>query len=161
MKNASSQALQTKLAENSSVAPHVALFGAFRNGYPLAYATIITILIGAFIYLVCFKTMAMLIQMQRTQQGLSALQPAATSRPTTKFSILIAANGAFSLEDGTAITDLSKTLKQFIKDYLADEFEVTIQADEKANYDRVIDALNALAKAKIKAVTFETTGTPP
>lgn len=42
-----------------------------------------------------------------------------------------------------------------------DKFLVTIEAKSEARYERVIDALNALAKADIANVTFAVAGAEP
>ena len=46
-------------------------------------------------------------------------------------------------------------------DQQRDKVLVTIEAESEARYERVIDALNALAKADIANVTFAVAGTEP
>lgn len=56
-------------------------------------------------------------------------------------------------ELAAGMADLKRT-----GDSLGSRLLVTIQADEDAKYERVVDALDALTRAKVRDVTFTTAG---
>jgi biopolymer transport protein ExbD len=58
---------------------------------------------------------------------------------------------------GKALPELANTLNQLHESSVASKSEVlvTIYANEQAKYDRVIDVLDALTRAKISNVTFQ------
>jgi biopolymer transport protein ExbD len=59
-----------------------------------------------------------------------------------------------------ALTAALQRLKS-AADQQTDKILVTIEAESEARYERVIDALNALAKAEIGNITFAVAGTEP
>lgn len=68
-------------------------------------------------------------------------------------SLSLSETGAPSINDESA-SDLPKALEQLIKSAGKRKLIVTVVAHEKTPYSRVIDILDALAKAGIKDVTF-------
>jgi biopolymer transport protein ExbD len=69
---------------------------------------------------------------------------------------------AFDSPKEKALPALSRTLRRLAASSarLKQSVLVTIEAEEQARYERIIDVLNSLHQAQIQNVTF-TTGTPP
>ncbi len=147
---------------HSRESPHIALYSALRNGHPQAHSCVVLLIVGIFVYFLFFRILADVIHIEK---GLKDTMPMAQSaesktffdnRASAKLSISIAADGSVSFNGESVSGDLSVYLKSFADKNLNNQIRITVSADEKAPYDRIIDVLNSIAVAGLKeGVTFE------
>ncbi|WP_395750470.1 ExbD/TolR family protein [Prosthecobacter sp.] len=105
------------------------------------------------IWLVCYSS----VKVETALKQIDSALPHADSQAgedTSEVTLDIAADGSISLDESDPVTDLSASLRQLVEVSQGTKLLVTIRADEKAAYEDVIKALNALAEARIKNVTF-------
>ena len=120
-----------------------------------------------FVIMLFFMVMAGAVRVERElKTSLPGLAPANLDKPQeTPDEIVVAVEetGAVTLNEEEFDTPESKELPNFTSTLLLLKQEadnrgakviVTIEAEEQAKYDRVIDVLNSMAKAKISNVTF-------
>ncbi|MBX7211314.1 MAG: biopolymer transporter ExbD [Verrucomicrobiaceae bacterium] len=124
-----------------------------------------------FVIMLFFMVMAGAVKVERELK--SALPGIAPSTPTDEqvmpdeIMVGVEESGAVTLNDEELDPPDNKALPNFTSSLMRLKQEadnrgakvlVTIQAEEQAKYERVIDVLNSLAKAKVANVTF-TVGT--
>lgn len=120
-----------------------------------------------FVIMLFFMVMAGAVKVERELKsalpGIAPASPAAEDVPPDEINVGVEETGAVTLNDEELDTPDNKTLPNFTSSLLRLKQEadsrnakvlVTIQAEEQAKYERVIDVLNSLAKAKIANVTF-------
>jgi biopolymer transport protein ExbD len=123
-----------------------------------------------FVIMLFFMVMAGSVQVEQELKtslpGVSTAQPDASELPDD-ITIIVAEDGIVTMNDeefdnvpdkkrAKALPDLADALTRLRKDAQArgSKVLVTLQTEEQAKYERVIDVLNALAKAQIANVTF-------
>jgi biopolymer transport protein ExbD len=123
-----------------------------------------------FVIMLFFMVMAGAVKVERElKTQLPGLGTPAVSDEEQSDEILVVVeeDGVVTLNDEAFDTPNSKALPDFTATLLRLKQEadhrkakvlVTIQAEEQARYERVIDVLNAMAKAKIANVTFTVGG---
>jgi biopolymer transport protein ExbD len=81
-----------------------------------------------------------------------------------EIAILIESDGQVSLNDDPLDTPASKSLPELTRnltqlrsnsDASQSDVMITLYADESARYERIVDTLDALARANIRKVTFQ------
>jgi biopolymer transport protein ExbD len=118
-----------------------------------------------FVILLFFMVMAGAVKTeQRLGLQLPGVPPAASvTMPSSEITVSVAEDGCILLNDevlgaandqrlGSFTVALTRLQQQAAS--LQDKLLVTVEADEQASYQRVMDVLNALAKAKVSNVTF-------
>lgn len=123
-----------------------------------------------FVIMLFFMVMAGAVQVEHELKtslpGVSVAQPDAGDLPD-EITIIVAEDGVVTMNDeefdnvadkkrAKAMPDLTDALTRLRKDAEASgrKVLVTLQTEEQAKYERVIDVLNALAKARVENVTF-------
>jgi biopolymer transport protein ExbD len=120
-----------------------------------------------FVIMLFFMVMAGAVKVERElKTSLPGLAPANLDKPQEmpdEIVVAVEETGAVTLNEEEFDTPESKELPNFTSTLLLLKQEadnrgakviVTIEAEEQAKYDRVIDVLNSMAKAKISNVTF-------
>jgi len=120
-----------------------------------------------FVIMLFFMVMAGAVKVERELKtqlpgiGTPALSDEQT--PPDEITITVEESGVVTLNEEEFDTSDNKSLPNFTATLMRLKQEadsrnakvmVTIQAEEQARYERVIDVLNALAKAKVANVTF-------
>ena len=120
-----------------------------------------------FVIMLFFMLMAGAMKTEATLPGRLPGVPvdAKIKSPDLEILLGVGEDGTITLNDEPFDNPTSKTLPaltttlQRLKaaaDQQKDKVLVTIQAEQEARYERIVDALNALAKAQISNVTFTT-----
>lgn len=120
-----------------------------------------------FVIMLFFMVMAGAVKVERElKTSLPGLAPANLDKPQEmpdEIVVAVEETGAVTLNEEEFDTPESKELPNFTSTLVLLKQEadnrgakviVTIEAEEQAKYDRVIDVLNSMAKAKISNVTF-------
>ena len=120
-----------------------------------------------FVIMLFFMVMAGAVKVERElKTSLPGLAPANLDKPQEmpdEIVVSVEETGVVTLNEEEFDTPESKELPNFTSTLLLLKQEadnrgakviVTIEAEEQAKYDRVIDVLNSMAKAKISNVTF-------
>jgi biopolymer transport protein ExbD len=120
-----------------------------------------------FVIMLFFMVMAGAVKVERElKTSLPGLAPANLDKPQEmpdEIVVAVEETGAITLNEEEFDTPESKDLPNFTSTLVLLKQEadnrgakviVTIEAEEQAKYDRVIDVLNSMAKAKISNVTF-------
>jgi biopolymer transport protein ExbD len=120
-----------------------------------------------FVIMLFFMVMAGAVKVERElKTSLPGLAPANLDKPQEmpdESVVAVEETGAVTLNEEEFDTPESKELPNFTSTLVLLKQEadnrgakviVTIEAEEQAKYDRVIDVLNSMAKAKISNVTF-------
>ncbi len=120
-----------------------------------------------FVIMLFFMVMAGAVKVERElKTSLPGLAPANLDKPLEmpdEIVVAVEETGAVTLNEEEFDTPESKELPNFTDtlkllkqeaDNRGAKVIVTIEAEEQAKYDRVIDVLNSMAKAKISNVTF-------
>ncbi len=120
-----------------------------------------------FVIMLFFMVMAGAVKVERElKTSLPGLAPANLDKPQEmpdEIVVAVEETGAVTLNEEEFDTPESKELPNFTDtlkllkqeaDNRGAKVIVTIEAEEQAKYDRVIDVLNSMAKAKISNVTF-------
>ena len=118
-----------------------------------------------FVIMLFFMVMAGAMKAERCLPGRLPGSPtnANIKLPDIEIILGVSADGMITLNDESFDTPMSKSMPtltatlQRLKaaaDRQEDAVLVTIQAEQDARYERVVDALNALAKAQIANVAF-------
>jgi biopolymer transport protein ExbD len=120
-----------------------------------------------FVIMLFFMVMANSVKMERHLTfGIPAPVPAMDARPVlppTELDVVIAEDGVVMMNDEQydatgqkAMPMFAAALQRISADAVArgDKVLVTIRAEEQASYDRIIDVMNAMSKAKLANVTF-------
>jgi biopolymer transport protein ExbD len=120
-----------------------------------------------FVIMLFFMVMAGAVKVERElKTSLPGLAPANLDKPQEmpdEIVVTVEETGVVTLNEEEFDTPESKDLPNFTSTLLLLKQEadnrgakviVTIEAEEQAKYDRVIDVLNSMAKAKIANVTF-------
>jgi biopolymer transport protein ExbD len=124
-----------------------------------------------FVIMLFFMVMAGAVKVERelktTLPGLAPAVPTSEPQPPDEILVTVEETGIVTLNEEEFDTPESKALPNFTGTMMRLKQEadnrnakvlVTIQAEEQARYERVIDVLNAMAKAKITNVTFTVGG---
>jgi biopolymer transport protein ExbD len=120
-----------------------------------------------FVIMLFFMVMAGAVKVERElKTSLPGLAPATLDKPQEmpdEIVVSVEETGAVTLNEEEFDTPESKDLPNFTSTLVLLKQEadnrgakviVTIEAEEQAKYDRVIDVLNSMAKAKVSNVTF-------
>ncbi len=120
-----------------------------------------------FVIMLFFMVMAGAVKVERElKTSLPGLAPANLDKPQEmpdEIVVSVEETGVVTLNEEEFDTPENKELPNFTSTLLLLKQEadnrgakviVTIEAEEQAKYDRVIDVLNSMAKAKISNVTF-------
>jgi biopolymer transport protein ExbD len=120
-----------------------------------------------FVIMLFFMVMAGAVKVERElKTSLPGLAPANLDKPQEmpdEIVVAVEETGAVTLNEEEFDTPENKELPNFTDtlkllkqeaDNRGAKVIVTIEAEEQAKYDRVIDVLNSMAKAKISNVTF-------
>lgn len=120
-----------------------------------------------FVIMLFFMVMAGAVKVERElKTSLPGLAPANLDKPQEmpdEIVVAVEETGVVTLNEEEFDTPESKDLPNFTSTLVLLKQEadnrgakviVTIEAEEQAKYDRVIDVLNSMAKAKISNVTF-------
>lgn len=120
-----------------------------------------------FVIMLFFMVMAGAVKVERElKTSLPGLAPANLDKPQEmpdEIVVAVEETGVVTLNEEEFDTPESKDLPNFTSTLVLLKQEadnrgakviVTIEAEEQAEYDRVIDVLNSMAKAKISNVTF-------
>lgn len=124
-----------------------------------------------FVIMLFFMVMAGAVKVERelktTLPGLAPATLDAPQEPPDEIIVTVEETGIVTLNEEEFDTPDSKPLPNFTSTLMRLKQEadnrnakvmVTIQAEEQAKYERVIDVLNALAKARVSNVTFTVGG---
>lgn len=124
-----------------------------------------------FVIMLFFMVMAGAVKVERelktTLPGVAPATPTNEPQPPDEITVTVEETGAVTLNEEEFDTPEDKKLPNFTATLMRLKMEadsrnakvmVTIQAEEQARYERVIDVLNAMAKAKISNVTFTVGG---
>ena len=123
-----------------------------------------------FVIMLFFMVMAGTVKVEHELKtsltGVSTAQPEQSELPD-EITIIVAEDGVVTMNEeefdnvpdkkrARALPDLTDALMRLRKDAEArgSKVLVTLQTEEQAKYERVIDVLNALAKAQVANVTF-------
>lgn len=123
-----------------------------------------------FVIMLFFMVMAGAAQVEHELKtslpGVTAVQPETSDMPD-EITIIVAEDGVVTMNEEEfdnvadkkrikSMPDLTDALTRLKKDADArgGKVLVTLQTEEQAKYERVIDVLNSLAKARIENVTF-------
>ena len=123
-----------------------------------------------FVIMLFFMVMAGAVQVERELKtslpGVSTTQPEQSEIPD-EVTIIVAEDGVVTMNEeefdnvpdkkrAKSMPDLTDALTRLRKDAVArgSKVLVTLQTEEQAKYERIIDVLNSLAKAQIENVTF-------
>jgi biopolymer transport protein ExbD len=112
-----------------------------------------------------FMVMANSVKMERHLSfGLPArIEDERPALPPTELDVVIAEDGVVMMNDEQydavgqkAMPMFTASLQRISADAVArgDKVLVTIRAEEQASYERIIDVMNAMSKAKLANVTF-------
>ncbi|RBP37284.1 outer membrane transport energization protein ExbD [Roseimicrobium gellanilyticum] len=120
-----------------------------------------------FVIMLFFMVMANSVKMERHLSfGLPAPGPIVGERPAlppTELDVVIAEDGMVMMNEEQydavgqkAMPLFTAALQRISADAVArgDKVLVTIRAEEQASYERIIDVMNAMSKAKLANVTF-------
>ena len=120
-----------------------------------------------FVIMLFFMVMAGAVKVQRELKsalpGIAPASPDAPQEMPDEIIVAVEESGAVTLNEEELDNPDSKPMPNFTSsltrlkqeaDNRGAKVLVTIQAEEQAKYERVIDVLNALAKAKVANVTF-------
>lgn len=120
-----------------------------------------------FVIMLFFMVMAGAVKVERELKtslpGLAPQDPEKVQEMPDEIVVAVEETGAVTLNEEEFDTPESKELPNFTSTLVLLKQEadnrgakviVTIEAEEQAKYDRVIDVLNSMAKAKISNVTF-------
>lgn len=120
-----------------------------------------------FVIMLFFMVMAGAVKVERELKsqlpGIAPSQPTNESVPPDEINVGVEESGAVTLNEEELDTPDNKALPNFTSSLMRLKQEadnrgakvlVTITAEEQAKYERVIDVLNSLAKAKVANVTF-------
>ena len=120
-----------------------------------------------FVIMLFFMVMAGAVKVERELKtqlpGLAPSTPTDEKEPPDEIIVGVEESGAVTLNEEELDTADNKALTNFTSSLMRLKQEadnrgakvlVTIQAEEQAKYERVIDVLNSLAKAKVANVTF-------
>lgn len=126
-----------------------------------------------FVIMLFFMVMTGSMQVEhelRTRLPMSGDDPTQTAQfPAEEITIGILEDGTVTLNEAEfdspknkALPQLTRTLHQLAASSAQQKHQllVTLQAEEQASYERIIDVLNSLHKAQIQNVTF-TVGNEP
>lgn len=124
-----------------------------------------------FVIMLFFMVMAGAVKVERelktTLPGMAPAVPSSDQVPPDEIIVTVEESGVVTLNEEEFDTPDNKTLPNFTgtlmrlkqeADNRSAKVMVTIQAEEQARYERVIDVLNSMAKAKITNVTFTVGG---
>ena len=123
-----------------------------------------------FVIMLFFMAMAGAVKVERElKQQLPGMAPATTDTPDVPDEIMVGVeeSGSVTLNEEELDPAASKTMPNFTATMkrLKEEADnrkakvlVTIKAEEQAKYERVIDVLNAMARAQVSNVTFTVGG---
>jgi biopolymer transport protein ExbD len=118
-----------------------------------------------FVIMLFFMVMANSVKMERHLSfGLPApIENERPMLPPTELDVVIAEDGVVMMNDEQydavgqkAMPLFTAALQRISADAVArgDKVLVTIRAEEQASYERIIDVMNAMSKAKLANVTF-------
>ena len=118
-----------------------------------------------FVIMLFFMVMANSVKMERHLSfGLPAhIEDERPALPPTELDVVIAEDGVVMMNEEQydavgqkAMPLLTTALQRISADAVArgDKVLVTIRAEEQASYERIIDVMNAMSKAKLANVTF-------
>ena len=120
-----------------------------------------------FVIMLFFMVMAGAVKVERELKsqlpGIAPAQPTNEDTPPDEVIVGVEESGAVTLNeeeldpaDNKALPNFTASLARLKQeaDNRGAKVLVTIQAEEQARYERVIDVLNSLAKAKVANVTF-------
>jgi biopolymer transport protein ExbD len=120
-----------------------------------------------FVIMLFFMVMAGAVKVERElKTSLPGLAPPALDKPQEmpdEIVVAVEETGVVTLNEEEFDTPESRDLPNFTNTLILLKQEadnrgakviVTIEAEEQAKYDRVIDVLNSMAKAKVSNVTF-------
>jgi len=123
-----------------------------------------------FVIMLFFMAMAGAVKVERElKQTLPGVAPQTTDAPDVPDEILVGVEetGSVTLNDEELDPATSKSMPNFVNtmkrlkqeaDNRKAKVLVTIKAEEQAKYERVIDVLNAMARAQVSNVTFTVGG---
>jgi len=124
-----------------------------------------------FVIMLFFMVMAGAVKVERELKtqlpGLGTPALSDESTPPDEILVTVEESGAVTLNEEEFDSPADKVLPNFTNtlmrlkqeaDHRNAKVMVTIQAEEQARYERVIDVLNSMAKAKIANVTFTVGG---
>jgi biopolymer transport protein ExbD len=124
-----------------------------------------------FVIMLFFMVMAGAVKVERELKtqlpGLGTPALSDESTPPDEIMVTVEEDGVVTLNEEEFDSPADKTLPNFTgtllrlkqeADHRNAKVMVTIQAEEQARYERVIDVLNAMAKAQISNVTFTVGG---
>ncbi|MDZ4287135.1 MAG: biopolymer transporter ExbD [Prosthecobacter sp.] len=124
-----------------------------------------------FVIMLFFMVMAGAVKVERelktTLPGVAPAVPTNETQPPDEIIVTVEETGIVTLNEEEFDTPADKALPNFTGTLMRLKQEadsrnakvmVTIQAEEQARYERVIDVLNSMAKAKISNVTFTVGG---
>lgn len=124
-----------------------------------------------FVIMLFFMVMAGAVKVERELKtqlpGLGTPALSDESTPPDEIMVTVEEDGIVTLNEEEFDTPADKALPNFTgtlmrlkqeADHRNAKVMVTIQAEEQARYERVIDVLNAMAKAQISNVTFTVGG---
>lgn len=124
-----------------------------------------------FVIMLFFMVMAGAVKVERELKiqlpGLGTPELSNENTPPDEIVVTVEESGMVNLNDEPFDTEADKALPNFTNtlrrlkqeaDHRKAKVIVTIQAEEQARYERVIDVLNALAKVQIANVTFTVGG---
>ena len=120
-----------------------------------------------FVIMLFFMVMAGAVKVERELKsqlpGIAPANPEQTNEMPDEITVGVEESGSVTLNEEELDPPDNKALPNFTSSLMRLKQEadnrnakvlVTIQAEEQAKYERVIDVLNALAKAKVANVTF-------
>jgi biopolymer transport protein ExbD len=106
-------------------------------------------------------------EIKQTLPGLAAVSMDNPPEPPDEITVIVEESGSVLLNEEELDPPTDKVMKNFTNSMFLLNKEakarnakvlVTIQAEEQALYDRVVDVLNALAKVQVTNVTFTVGG---